>query len=96
MARYRLTRKAAQDIRGIYRRSAELFGARQAELYHHSLKTTFELIAENPRLAHLRDEINPPVRVHPHGSHLIVYLEQPDRSVLIVRLYHGRENWRPS
>lgn len=92
--RYCLTRKAAQDIRAIYRRGTELFGLRQAALYHQSLETTFRLIANNPRLARLRTEINPPVRVHPHGSHLIVYLEQSDGSILIVRVHHGRENWR--
>ena len=63
MPRYRLTRKAAQDIRAIYRQGAELFGARQAELYHQSLKSTLELIGNNPRLARLRTEINPPVRM---------------------------------
>jgi toxin ParE1/3/4 len=96
MARYRLTRKAAQDVRAIYRRGGELFGDRQAELYHRSLETTFELIADNPRLARLRDEIRPPVRVHPHGAHLIVYLVDKSGDVLIIRVYHGRENWRPS
>lgn len=94
MSQYRLTRKAAQDIRAIYRQGTELFGSRQAELYHQSLQATFELIAHNPRLARLRSEINPPVRVHPHGAHLIVYLEQSDGSVVIVRVHHGRENWR--
>lgn len=94
MPRYRLTRKAAQDIRAIYRQGTELFGSRQAELYHQSLEATFQLIADNPRLARLRTEISPPVRVHPHGAHLIVYLEQPDRSILVVRVHHGRENWR--
>ena len=94
MARYRLTRKAAQDVRAIYRRGVELFGDRQAERYHRSLKATFELIADNPRLARLRADINPPVRVHPHGAHLIVYLAEKNGDVLIVRVYHGRENWR--
>lgn len=94
MPRYLLTRKAAQDVRAIYRHGTELFGLRQAELYHRSLEATFALIAANPRLARLRTEITPSVRVYPHGAHLILYLEQSDGSVLIVHVHHGHENWR--
>ena len=37
-------------------------------------------------------EITPPVRVHPCGSHMIVY-EINKLGVLILRVRHHRENW---
>ncbi len=90
---YRLTRKAEADILHIYRESAEQFGTAQAEAYHARLERTFGLIALNPRLARERVEISPPVRVHPCGAHLIVYLVEESDEVLILRLRHRREDW---
>jgi toxin ParE1/3/4 len=62
---YRLTRKAAADIRAIYSQGAKLFGLAQAEQYHPRLQDTFELLAYNPHMARLRPELSPPMRVHP-------------------------------
>jgi toxin ParE1/3/4 len=69
------------------------FGLAEADRYHDGLATTFAFLAEYPRAARLREEINPPVRVHPHKSHLIVYEEAGDGGVIILRVRHGREDW---
>ena len=90
---FRLTERAERDIVGIYRVSAETFGVAQADAYHRKLKQTFEIIGDQPRLARERQEISPPVRVHPCGSHIIIYTICPDETVLIVRVRHGREDW---
>lgn len=94
MAIYRLTREAAQDVRHIYQESKRRFGRQQADAYHGHLKRVFELLARNPELARLREEIDPPVRIHPTGSHLVVYIDQGEPDILIVRLRHFRENWQ--
>ena len=65
----------------------------QAETYSENLKQTFELLAEFPGLARERIELTPPVRIHPCGSHVNVYLVMETRDVLIVRLRYGREDW---
>ena len=93
---YRLTRKAAADIRHIYLESARRFGPAQAERYHVRLRHTFDLLAENPGLARERTELSPPVRVHPCGSHVVIYVVEDDGTVLIVRVRHGREDWAGS
>lgn len=90
---YRLTRKAEDDIVRIYFEGVRLFGADQAERYHYELEAIFNLIADNPKLARARYEISPPVRVHPHKSHLIIYLTEEDGSVLVVRVRHAHEDW---
>jgi toxin ParE1/3/4 len=91
--RYRLTRKAAEDIRNVHRQGMQMFGRLQANNYHLSLMSTFELIAANPYIARERSEISPPVRVHPFGSHLIIYTADSVGNVLVVRVRHQRENW---
>ena len=90
---YRLTRRAELDIIEAYAEGLRYFGVERAEAYHAKLERTFELLADNPRLARERTEIDPPVRIHPCGSHLIVYVVDTSGDVLIVRLRHGREDW---
>ncbi|MEE2952842.1 MAG: type II toxin-antitoxin system RelE/ParE family toxin [Pseudomonadota bacterium] len=89
---YRLTRKAADDLERLYVEGAETFGLRQAASYHRRLTDVFEMLAANPKLARLRPEMTPAVRVHPHRPHLIFYIEEPG-GILIVRVRHGREDW---
>ncbi|HEY9056119.1 MAG TPA: type II toxin-antitoxin system RelE/ParE family toxin [Aurantimonas sp.] len=89
---YRLTEKAADDIQCIYANGIRLFGARQAAQYHARLRRNFETLARHPELARERTELAPPVRVHPCGSHVIVYVIDQN-GVLIVRVRHGHEDW---
>jgi toxin ParE1/3/4 len=91
--RYRLTRAAEADLITIYREGARLFGTAQAERYHAELGTIFDLLARHPEMARERLELTPPMRLHPHKAHLILYRVEADRSVLIVRLRHAREDW---
>ena len=44
-------------------------------------------------MARLRSELSPPMRVHPCGSHVILYVVDVERGVVIVRVRHGREDW---
>ena len=89
---YRTTRQADQDIIDIYLRGCREFGQPHAERYHAGLAETLDLIGDNPRAARERSEFDPPVRLHPYRSHLIIYLLD-DGGVLIVRVLHGRQEW---
>jgi toxin ParE1/3/4 len=91
--KYRLTAKAEQDILHIFVEGARLFGVELAEQYHWELDAVFNLIAANPRLARERVEITPPVRIHPHKSHIVIYLADKSGEVLIVRVRHAHEDW---
>lgn len=90
---YRLSREADEDIVRIYIEGVRLFGRAQAESYHRELESLFELLAANPRMARERNEIMPPVRIHPYKAHLIVYVIEANDDVLIVRIRHGHEDW---
>ncbi|NDV88318.1 type II toxin-antitoxin system RelE/ParE family toxin [Aurantimonas aggregata] len=89
---YRLTEKAADDIQRIYAQSIRLFGVVQASRYHARLRRSFEALARYPELARERTELTPPVRVHPCGAHVVVYLIDAE-GALIVRVRHGHEDW---
>lgn len=91
---YRLTRKAADDLRHIYVEGIKLFGAPQAARYHDRLRQAFEMLGQNPQMVRERSEISPPVRVYPCGSHVIVYILDHSGEVLILRVRHGREDWQ--
>jgi len=89
----RFTSKAKADLIEIYQTSVETFGMVQAEAYQDQLERAFHLLAANPRLARERTEIAPPVRIHPCGSHVIIYSIEAEGVVLIIRIRHGREDW---
>ncbi len=92
---YRLTGKAEDDFISIYVTGVRDFGVAQAERYQRDLIETFETLSDNPRLARARQELRPPMRVHPHGSHLILYRIEENGDILIVRIRHAREDWIP-
>ncbi len=73
--------------------TAERWSLKQAEVYVEGLNGTFGLIAQNPKLGVLRREVEPPVRVHSHKSHMIIYRET-DQGFRIERILHARQNWR--
>lgn len=89
----RLTKAAEEDLIAIFLESATLFGEAQAEKYYRGLAKAFGSIALNPEMARERKELSPPMRILPHGSHLIVYRVEID-AILIVRIRHGREDWQ--
>lgn len=90
---FRLTTAARDDLIHIYVESARLFGTAQAEKYHDGLDRIFGLLADNPHLARERSELNPPVRIHPSGSHVVVYRIEDAGGILIIRIRHSLEDW---
>ena len=89
---YRVRPAAAADLDAIWDNSAEAWGPDQADAYIRGLARTFEVLAEFPEIARERVEIDPPVRCHPHRSHLIIYrIEEP--WLMIIRVVHRRQHW---
>lgn len=92
MSRYRLTAAAEGDLAGIFWQGLDRFGATQTERYLTELEAQFDLIADFPEIARLRQELDPPVRAHPHSAHIIVYEIETD-GILILRIRSASENW---
>ncbi|MCH8537040.1 MAG: type II toxin-antitoxin system RelE/ParE family toxin [Alkalimonas sp.] len=90
---YRLSELAEQDLIDIFLYGAKTFGVKEARRYHQQFTRTFEFLAEHPKAAPLRQEINPPVRIHPIGQHLVIYQQVADHCIFIIRIRHGHEDW---
>lgn len=90
---YRLTPKAVDDLEEVWRYSAENWGVDKADLYADGLAHLFDTLVENPVLAPERTEFTPPVHIHTHQSHLVIYIIEDDQ-ILIVRILGGQQDWR--
>lgn len=89
----RISAAAEADLIDIYVAGVRDFGHARAEAYQDRLDDAIRIIADNPQIARLRHEIDPPVRVHPVGSHIIVYLVEEGSPARILRIRHHREDW---
>lgn len=92
MAGYRTTRLADDDIIDIYVTGVVNFGAAKADRYHAGLLDAFDMIARYPHLAPERSEFIPPVRLHRHEAHHLVYV-LGEQGILIVRVLPRRQAW---
>ncbi len=93
MATYQLTQAASDDIAEIFTEGLALFGLVQADNYHEGLTAAFEFLADFPRAARMREEINPPTRAYRYQSHVILYDLDDDDEIIVLRVRHGREDW---
>lgn len=91
-ARHRLAPRAIADLDDIWRYSAERWSLERADRYIDEMVRAFELVASIPTLARERPEFKPPVRIHAHQSHVIVYALGADE-VIILRVLGGRQDW---
>jgi len=90
---YKLSQKADHDLFSLYLEGIEEHGILQADRYYDDLVTALDLLARHPEMARRRPELDPPVRVHPHKEHIIIYDVEEDGDVLIVRIRSRREDW---
>lgn len=90
---YQLSKLAEEDIINIFIAGARQFGEAQARRYHKQLAATFDFLSANPLAAPIRTEINPPVHLHPFGSHLVIYQVKENNHIFIIRVRHRLEDW---
>lgn len=81
----RYTKLAENDIIESYLYGLINFGQNQADQYEAELQKTIKLIANYPRIANERSGFRPPVRIHHHNKHYIVYRIE-DQFISIIRV----------
>lgn len=79
--------QAKQDLVDIWLYTYGQWGEKQADKYLDDLEAALHLLAEQPLICRERREFTPPVRIHNHAHHLIVYLIEDD-GINIVRVLH--------
>ena len=87
MSRVLTQAQAEQDLLEIWLYTFNEWGQQQADVYLDDLSAAMALLAEQPLACRERLEFNPPVRIHHHAHHLIVYLVQDD-GINVVRVLH--------
>ena len=78
---------ADQDLVDIWLYTFYEWGEQQADKYLDDMDGAITLLAEQPLISPERTDLEPPVRIHHHGHHLIVYLAFKD-GIRILRVLH--------
>ena len=81
--------KAEDDLTNIWVYTLDKCGLDQADQYIDELADTLKFLASNPLICAERSEFVPPVRLHHHGRHLIIYTVEHDH-IFIIRVLHDR------
>ena len=79
--------QAEQDLLEIWLYTFKAWGEQQADDYLDELDTAMQLLAEQPLMCRERLEFTPPVRIHRHAHHLVIYLASDD-GINVVRVLH--------
>ena len=82
---------AKADLSEIWQRGVDNWGIEQVDRYIDGLFALFDLLADFPELSRLSSEFAPPVRIHPSGAHLVVYVLE-GQGIQIVRVLHAHQN----
>jgi len=84
---FRISGPAEADLEDIARYTEQQWGRSQRDRYLLGMNDKFEALSQAPIIAAERTEFEPPVRIHHHEKHLIVYVID-DSGILIVRVLH--------
>lgn len=79
--------QAERDLLDIWLYTFNEWGERQADDYLNELDQAVQLLAEQPLMCRERFEFVPPVRIHRHAHHLVVYLVL-DNGINVIRVLH--------
>ena len=87
MKSFRLNPEAEKDLESIWFYSANNWGSDQAHAYIDGLVDVFQLLADNPLMCRKQNEFTPPVYIHHHAHHLIIFI-LAGTGIDIVRILH--------
>jgi toxin ParE1/3/4 len=93
VADYRLSRRAAADLRAIAKYTIDQFGVAQARAFRDSLKSCFEELAQNNEMGRRAEQLAPGLRRFEHKAHIVFYTVG-NEGVYIVRILHSRMDVR--
>jgi toxin ParE1/3/4 len=84
---FKLRPEAEKDLESIWRYTAENWSVDQAHSYIDGLVDMFLLLVENPMMCRERNEFKPPVHIHHHAHHLVIFVPSTT-GIDIVRVLH--------
>jgi toxin ParE1/3/4 len=87
---YHLSRRAEQDLEGIWLYTLETWSRAQADRYHSDLVAEIEALASGIRKGRA-DTVKAGAMKRPCGSHVIYYRNLPDR-LEVIRILHSAQD----
>ena len=91
MAKLVFTRKAAEDLEGIWKYTFDTWSREQADKYYNSILAYCETVARRPEyLGRHYEDVKSTLRGYPSGKHIIFFRRLQDGRVRIVRILHER------
>ena len=87
MPDFRITPRARDDLLSIGRYTFEIWGRQQRDMYLRNLDDRFQWLAENPRLGHLRSDVQAGYYCFHQGSHLVFYIMR-ENGIDIIGIPH--------
>ncbi len=89
MAKFRFSRRAEADLLSIADYTLREWGKAQTARYIDELEICSQMLADNPALGRVCDDIRPGLRRHEHGKHVLFYREERG-GILVSRILHQR------
>ena len=86
---YRVTPRAANDLREIALYTLRTWGRKQRDAYLREIDKRFVWLADNPTIGKPRPDIRDGYRSYPQGSHVIFYLVR-EAGIDIIGILHQR------
>ena len=90
MRPYLLTVAARRDLIDIGRFTVEKWGKRQRDKYLRQLDDAFTLLAGQPDIGRVAENIKPGYKKFNHGSHVIFYRTGTESRIVVIRILHNR------
>lgn len=94
MAKYKLTKKAVEDLATIWNHTYEEWSENQADIYYEILISNCKAIAKNPNLGKSYDIIMPNLFGFKANRHIVFYRIIEENNIEITRILHGRMDLR--
>ena len=88
MKPFLLTHKAKTDLKDIALFTYRRWGREQRNIYLKQFDESFWLLAENPDMGKVCDEIRDGFRKFLQGSHVIFYKQTGSHQIQVVRILH--------
>ncbi|RLJ22200.1 type II toxin-antitoxin system RelE/ParE family toxin [bacterium endosymbiont of Escarpia laminata] len=86
---YRITPRAAQDLKTIGRYTLKHWGKEQRNSYVRALDRRFVWLAKNPRMGRHRTDVKDGYYSYPQGAHVVFYLVR-NEGIDIIGIPHHR------
>jgi toxin ParE1/3/4 len=88
VTRYRVSRQAAADLRDIGRFTQARWGRSARIEYLRRIAIAFDQLAANPSMGRPRPEISNSIRTFPVGRHLVLYRNEGEGLMMVIRVVH--------